>query len=157
MSLWTPDGEIPVSRRRSDAGSSAAPPPPETGAEGPSVGDPLADGVAGVVGAPSLDDLSPDERAQFEQAVHQMAEVQKQIAATPAAQLVATHVAGFYELAAIKLGQSKPMFADAQLAIDAMAAVLDAVGDRLGEDVGPLREALTQLQMAFVRLKSQHG
>ncbi|MCX7621957.1 MAG: hypothetical protein N2037_14090, partial [Acidimicrobiales bacterium] len=63
---------------------------------------------------------------------------------------------GFYELAAIKLGQPKPLFADAQLAIDAMAAVLDAVGDRLGDDAASLRDALTQLQLAFVRLKNQH-
>ncbi len=110
-----------------------------------------------MVGAPSLDDLSPEEREQFEHAVQQMAEVQQQIATTPAAQLVATHVAGLYELAAIKLGQPKPLFSDAQLAIDAMAAVLDAVGDRLGDDAGPLRDALTQLQLAFVSLKNQQG
>jgi hypothetical protein len=84
-----------------------------------------------------------------------MAEVQQQIASTPAAQLVANHAMGMYELAAIKLSQEPPRFAEAQLAIDAMAAVLDATADRIGEDAIPLRQGLTQLQLAFVELKNR--
>src|SRR5215510_2410115 len=136
MSLWTPGGEVPVNRQREE--ESAAPQSP---------GD--------VMGAPNLDDLSPEERARVEEMVQQMAETQRQIAATPAAQLVANHVVGFYELAALKLQQQPPMFDDAQLAIDAMAAVLDNLEDRLGEDAAPLRQALTNIQMAFVQLKAE--
>ena len=77
------------------------------------------------------------------------------VAATPAAQLVANHVMGLYELAAIKLSSETPAFNEAQLAIDAMAAVLDAVGPRLGDDRTPLEEGLNQLKMAFVELKSR--
>ncbi len=36
-----------------------------------------------------------------------------------------------------------------------MAAVVEAVGDRLGDNAGPLRDALTQLQMAFVQRKNE--
>ncbi|MCU0269424.1 MAG: hypothetical protein MUF83_12365 [Acidimicrobiales bacterium] len=141
MSLWTPGGEIPVNRRRDEP---SAPPPPAAGA-------------AGVVGGPSLDDLSPEERAQAEQLMAQMAEVQEQIIATPAAHLVANHLMGLYEVAAIKLSAEPPRFDDAQLAIDAMAGSLELVADRLGEDGLTLREALRQIQMAFVQLRREQG
>ena len=139
MSLWTPGGEVPVNR-------GAAP-----GSE-PAGG--VQEGAAGMVGAPSLDDLSPVERAQAEAMVAEMAEVQRQILGTPVEQLVANHVIGLYELAAIHLGQPEPDLAATRLAIDAMTALLDAVEGRLGPDEGSLRDALTQLQMAFVQVST---
>ena len=146
MSLWTPGGEVPVNRSGDPEPSPAA---SNRGA------DPLTDGATGMVDGPSLDDLSPEERAQAEAMIQEMAQVQQQIAATPAAQLVANHAMGFYELAAIKLSQDPPLFAEAQLAIDALSAVLDSVGARLGDDLAPLRQGLQQLQMAFVQLKER--
>ena len=98
-------------------------------------------GVAGRVGGPDLDALSPEERAQAEAMIAQMADVQRQILSAPAAQFVTNHVVGFYELAAIHLGQPEPDLDEARLAIDAMAAVLDATEDRLGEDGAALRDA----------------
>lgn len=142
MSLWTPGGEVPVNR---STGRPAEPTDP----------DPLVDGATGFVDGPSLDDLSPEERAQAEAMIEQMADVQRQIAATPAAQLVANHAMGFYELAAIKLGQEPPQFTEAQIAIDALAAVLDSVGTRLGDDLAPLQQGLSQLQLAFITLKER--
>lgn len=114
-------------------------------------------GAAGMVGGPSLEDLSPEERAQAEEMIARMADVQRQILATPVAQLVANHVVGFYELAAIHLGQPEPDLAAAKLAIDAMASVLDVAESRLGEDGLALRQALTQLQIAFVNLSDGSG
>ncbi|HEY6531082.1 MAG TPA: hypothetical protein VIY72_02175 [Acidimicrobiales bacterium] len=111
-------------------------------------------GASSMVGGPDLDSLSPDERAQAEAMIAQMAEVQRQILSAPAAQFVTNHVVGFYELAAIHLGQPEPDLDAARLAIDAMAAVLDGVEDRLGEDGASLRDALTQLQMAFVQVSA---
>lgn len=140
MSLWTPDGEVPVSRTPQGPAEPVRPP---------------QGGASEMVGGPSLDDLSPEERAEAEAFIAEMADVQQQIGATPAAQLVGNHIMGFYELAAIKLSQQPPMFADAQLSIDAMAAVLDAVESRLGPDAASLRDALGQLQMAFVELKNR--
>lgn len=138
MSLWTPGGEVPVNRDRPG-------PAPESPDEG----------MAGMAGAPSLDDLSPEERAQAEQMIAEMAEVQRQILAAPAAQVVANHVMGFYELAALHLTQEEPRFEEARLAIDAMTAVLDATEARLGENGAALRQALNQLQMAFVQRSEQ--
>jgi glutathione S-transferase len=136
MSLWTPGGEVPIERGGSDRSA------------------PTDAGAAGMVGGPSLDDLTPEERAQAEEMIARMADVQRQILATPVHQLVANHVVGFYELAAIHLGQAEPDLAAAKLAIDAMAAVLDVAESRLGEDGTALRQALTQLQIAFVDLSS---
>jgi hypothetical protein len=142
MSIWTPGGEIPVDRGRGgDQGTGGAASAP---APGPG-------GATGVAGGPSLDDLSPEERAQAEQMIAEMAEVQRQILAAPAAQIVANHVMGFYELAAIHLSQEEPDLAEAKLAVDAMAAVLDAVEAQLGENGAALRQALGQLQLAYVQ------
>jgi hypothetical protein len=146
MSLWTPGGEVPVPPR-------GQPSPP---AEDAGVATPGEDaGVSGRGGGPSLEDLSPEERAEAERMVAEMADVQRQIVAAPAAQLVANHVVGFYELAMIHLGQPRPRFDEAQLAIDAMAAVLDAVGSRLGEDGQALTQALNQARVAFVQRREE--
>jgi glutathione S-transferase len=139
MSLWTPGGEVPV-------GPEGAPSEPAGGPDR---------GVTGRVGGPDLDALSPDERAQAEAMIAQMADVQRQILSAPAAQFVTNHVVGFYELAAIHLGQPQPDLDEARLAIDAMAAVLDAVEDRLGEDGSALRDALSQLQIVFVQVSAE--
>ena len=56
----------------------------------------------------------------------------------------------FYELAALHLSQPQPMLAEARVAIDALAAVVDGLGSRLGEAESPLRQALNQIQLAFV-------
>lgn len=144
MSLWTPGGEVPVNRR--PAGSTEPPAAPP------------ADGATGMVGGPSLDDLSPEERAQAEALIAEMAAVQQQIAATPAAQLVANHAMGLFELAAIKLQQQPPQLAEAQLAIDAMAALLPVIADRLHpEDDRALQDGLAQLQLAYVSVAGDAG
>lgn len=85
-----------------------------------------------------------------------MAEVQRQILAAPASRVVANHVMGFYELAALHLAQEDPRLEEARLAIDAMTSVLDATEERLGDDGVALRQALGQLQLAFVS-RSEDG
>lgn len=45
----------------------------------------------------------------------------------------------------LDLGQT----ADAQLAIDALAAIVDKVGSRFGQAEAPLRQTLAQLQLAY--------
>jgi hypothetical protein len=102
-------------------------------------------------------DLSDDERAQAEELAHEMAMVREQLARTPAAVVVANHVMGFYELAAIHLSQQPPNFPEATVAIDAMAAVMDRLRGRLGENEDTLRDALSQLQLAFVQLQSRES
>ena len=97
--------------------------------------------------------VDPDDNPLNAWAV--MAEVRAEVASTPAAVIVANHVMGFYELAAIHLSQTPPNFAEAMVGIDAMASVLDKLEGRLGEHEDVLRDARSQLQMAFVELKRQ--
>lgn len=83
--------------------------------------------------------------------------MQQQMLQTPAAVVVTNHCIGLLELAALHLGQDPPHLGEAQVAIDAMAGILDAVGPRLGENDAPLHQALTQIRMAFVEAKTQAG
>jgi hypothetical protein len=80
--------------------------------------------------------------------------MQEQMLRTPAAIVVANHCIGLVELAALHLGQRPPHLAEAQVAIDALAGILDAVGARMGENGPPLRQALNQMRMAFVEAKA---
>lgn len=138
MSLWTPDGEVPVEPNRP---TSSNPAPAERGA-------------AGMVGGPEFDDLSPEEQAKAEQLVAEMAELQRQLLGVPAAVIVVNHARGLLELAIMHLNQPEPRFEEARLAIDSFAAILDSTDDRLGEDGEYLRQVLTQVQIAFVQRQS---
>ena len=73
---------------------------------------------------------------------------------TPAAVVVANHAIHLFELARLHLTAEPPNFVDAQLAIDAMAAIVEGLGDRLGEDSRTLADALAQIRLAFVQIKA---
>lgn len=132
MSLWTPGGEHQVPRPQ------ATEPTEPTGAP---------------PGEPSLDDLSPEQRAQAEQLASEMAEVRRQVLSVPASVVIANHAMGLYELAAIHLGAEKPNLDEARSAVDALGAVVETLGDRLGENADTLRDALSQIRLAFVQIK----
>lgn len=131
-SLWTPGGEHEVPRSEPTA------PPPEQ----PTVAE------AGEI--PGFDELTPEQQAQAQQMAAEVAEARARIAETPAAEVVANHVMGLYELAAIHLGAGS--LEESTVAIDAMTAVVGALEGRLGENEPVLREALQQLQLAFVQV-----
>jgi hypothetical protein len=80
--------------------------------------------------------------------------MQQQMLRTPAAIVVANHCIGLVELAALHLGQNPPNLADAQVAIDALAGMIEAVGSRMGENGPPLRQALNQMRMAYIEAKN---
>ena len=147
-SLWTPGGEHEVPRDDQ---------PIEPAVGSPTGLDPeMEDAIAGSLpDGITLDDLSPEQLAQAEAAVKEMAAVREQLLAAPAANVVANHAMGLFELAALHLSQQQPNFSEATVAIDAMAAIVDGIGDRLGEAVPTLQEGLQQLRMTFVQLKQQ--
>ncbi|MEX2659478.1 MAG: hypothetical protein WD232_07265 [Acidimicrobiales bacterium] len=134
--FWTPGGEHPVGK-------------PGDGPEHRARGGQAPTEKADERDAAGLDDLTPEGRAQLEA---EAAEMTAQLAATPAEVVVANHVVGLFQLAAIHLNEDPPHLDDGRLAIDAVKALLDAVGDRLGEQGEALRTGLTQLQMAYVQL-----
>lgn len=137
MSLWTPGGEHEVPRE----------PTPAPGADTGDFDD------TGVEGMPGFDELTPDQQQQAMAMARELAETRERLAQVPAAEVVANHVMGLYELAAIHLSLDPPSIDDARLAIDAMVALVDGLSGRLGEHEPVLIEARTQLQMAFVEVK----
>src|SRR5918912_1948769 len=120
--LWTPSGERPVGGSQPQPGPTAPAPPSPSGS------------------AASETELTEEQLAA------EMAEVQRRLAETPARVVVANHCIGLFQLAALHLEQDPPNLAEAQLAIDAFAAVVEGLGSRLGEDHQPLRDALVQLR-----------
>ncbi|MDQ3944887.1 MAG: hypothetical protein M3357_07020 [Actinomycetota bacterium] len=76
----------------------------------------------------------------------------------PVLEHVAGHVMGLFELAALHLereaatgGEEKPDLVETSLAIDAMAALVEGLGERLGRYQQSLNEALSHLRLAYVR------
>jgi hypothetical protein len=81
------------------------------------------------------------------------------VLATPVLEHIGGHAMAFFELAALHLereaatgGEEKPDLAEAALAIDGMAALVEGLGDKLGPYRAQLEDALNQLRMAFVQL-----
>ena len=89
------------------------------------------------------------------QVAEEMRRVRAELAATPVVDLVANHAIGLWQLAVLHLTPEEgtaPDLVEASLAIDAMAAIVDGLGARLGENAEPLGEALAQLRLAFVQV-----
>lgn len=126
-SLWTPSGEHPVDRP--GRGPSPGRPPP---------------------GAPGEPEPSAEERAAAEEYARQVEAARAQVLAAPAGLVVGQQALQFYELAAMHLSQPEPRLDDARTAIDALAAVVERLGPRLGDAEPSLRQAVSELQMAFV-------
>jgi len=134
-SLWTPSGEHQ---------------PSDQGPQAPQVGP------AGEVAA---------EREPTAEEVEALREVHARLVATPVEDVIANHALGIWQLALVHLGVITPPDADgrppapnlpaAGLAIDAMAAIVDGLGDRLGVHALVLRDALTQAQMLFVEVSDE--
>ncbi|PHX93746.1 MAG: hypothetical protein CK542_03075 [Acidimicrobium sp.] len=86
-----------------------------------------------------------------------LAEARARLADTPANVVVANHVVGLYELAAIHLGANPPRFDDARLAIDALAAIVDSLGNRLGDDHETFKDALANIRLVYVKLTTENN
>src|ERR1700676_3740654 len=114
-SLWTPEGEHRVPTDAQDT----------TGSPGPlSASDDFDD-----------DDLDPDEVRE------QLAQMEQELLDAPVEAIIANHCYGFFQLAALHLSQRAPHRGGARLAIDALAAVVDGLGDRFGPSTETLLDA----------------
>jgi hypothetical protein len=82
-------------------------------------------------------------------------DARRRVAEAPPEVVVTNHVMGLYELAAIHLSADEPNLPAAALAIDAVACLVDGLGDRLGPDAATLRDALANIRLAFVQIKSR--
>jgi hypothetical protein len=66
--------------------------------------------------------------------------------------VVANHAFGLFELAALHLSLDPPQLDQARVAIDALAALVEGMGDRLGSNAQELSTGLGQLRMAYVQI-----
>lgn len=99
------------------------------------------------------DDLDPE----LEQSVEALAEARQRLAEVPAQVVVSNHAMGLFELAAIHLSAAPPNLVDSALAIDALACLVEGLKERLGENTEVLTEALANIRLAFVQIKSTLG
>ncbi len=135
-SLWTPGGERPVPRDQPGPREAASAAP-----SGPSSPSSPLSGTA--PGQPSEEEM-----------LQQMAELQEQLARTPAEVVVANHAYGLFELAALHLSLNPPQLDQARVAIDALACLVEGMGPRLGPASEELGAGLAQLRMAFVQVSA---
>ena len=70
---------------------------------------------------------------------------------TPVETVLGNHLFVLLQLATVHLASTPPNLASAQVVIDAVAAVIQATGERLGEHVTLYRSALAEVQQAYVR------
>ncbi len=127
-SFWTPSGEHEVPNEDNGGGAF----------------DPQVSGV----GDPETDS---ETAAAMEQ---QLREAQEQLLSVPAGQIVANHVIGLFELAALHLRVDPPNLDEARLPIDAMGILVEQLGDQLPEHQ-TLAAALHQIRLAFVEVQNQ--
>ncbi len=135
-SLWTPYGEEPV---------------PPAGAGSPPAGG--GAGRRGRAGRPAVaapEDIDPE----------QMREMLTRLAETPVEAIVTQFAVELQEIAVLHLGlaaERPESLAQAAIAIDAMGGLVDALGDRLGPNAEPLRQAVAALRLGLVEVSSEVG
>ena len=121
----------------------------------PSGGEPVPGPDPAGAGEAAPDQAAPDQAAPDQEVADELRRVRAELAGTSVADLVANHAIGLWQLAVLHLtpeAGASVRLDEAGLAIDAMAALLDGVGHRLGENEAPLRDALSQLRLAFVQV-----
>lgn len=150
-SLWTPDGEHEIPRPGADEPAGGT----EEAAGHIAEDDPLR--AAATAMGLDLDALSEEERDQLRAELDEMMRVRRQVAATPVADVLANHLMRLFDLVTIYLEAQPPGFTEAATVIEAYRAVLESVGDSLGDHQPMLREALGQAQMLFVQVKEASG
>jgi Domain of unknown function (DUF1844) len=139
-SLWTPSGEHqpePEPDPAAPAGSAQSAVPASS---------PPASAGGGA---------TPEEEAA---AREEFEALRQELAETPVAAIVANHAVGLWQLGVLHLaleGDMTPRLDEAKLAIDAMAALVEGLGDDLGPNEQPLRDALAQLRLAYVEVKQR--
>jgi hypothetical protein len=84
----------------------------------------------------------------------QMEELRRELASAPASAVVANHCVGLFQLAALHLSLQPPKLDQAQLAIDALGALVEGLAGRLGDEEQQLKDGLAQLRLAFVQIKA---
>jgi len=112
--------------------------------------------------ASDVPSIPPDAPSTEEEAAlaAEMQRVRAELMTTPVIDIVANHALGLWQLAVLHLtpdAGTEPDLDQAAIAIDAMGGIVDGLGDRLGANAEPLREALSQLRLAYVQVRERGG
>ncbi|MBT94699.1 MAG: hypothetical protein CL431_01855 [Acidimicrobiaceae bacterium] len=138
MSLWTPGGEHEINQAKPESHSDDF------------------DSDTELDGLPGFDDLTPEQQEQAKAMATELAEARQRLSQTPAAEVIANHMMGIYELAAIHLSSDIPNLGEAKVAIDAMSGMVSSLDGKLGENEGVIKDALQQIQMAYVQMTNSN-
>jgi hypothetical protein len=116
---------------------------------------------------PGLEEMRPDGPPPTAEEMEAVRELHERLSQTPVADVIVNHAIGIWQLALVHLGvvtppddqgrRPKPDLAAAGLAIDALAALVDGLTDRLGDGEPMLRDALLQAQMLYVEIADAQG
>lgn len=141
---------------------SAAPPPEPAPSGAP---DATADVTVGTVPEPPREEAPPEPEPEAEPGPgeqvwtpEQEAEARRmaeEISRTPSVDWVINTAVTLGNVAGAKLDLGAAP--DAQLAIDALAAIVNGVGNRLGGAETPLRQLLAELQLAYAQRVAPPG
>jgi hypothetical protein len=110
----------------------------------------------------SPDELSPEELEEVEADLRR---ARSELASVPVVDIIVNHAIGLWQLAALHLtpdplpdgSPQPPRLAEASLAIDAFAAIVETLGERLGPHEDAMADALAQLRLAFVQIAERTG
>ena len=102
-------------------------------------------------------ELSPEEQAQLEAMQAEMEQVRQQLLVTPAVGRGRQPRHGHLRAGGHPPHRRRPKLAEASLAIDALAALVEGLEGRLGEAEPTLREALAQLRAAYLEVRDRRG
>lgn len=101
---------------------------------------------------PEAPPSAPTDRPWTPEQEAEARRIAEEIARTPAIEWVVNSAVTMANVAATKLDGRN--MAEAQLAIDALAGMVNGLGNRLGNVEQPLRQTLSQLQMAYAEIAS---
>ena len=136
--LWTPSGEHRPDEPEPDPGAGAEP-----GFEG---------------GGYDYDPSSGEEPSPEQ--IEEMLRSRAELASVPVTDIIANHAVGLWQLAVLHLMPdpdpeglpAPPRLDEARLAIDALGALVEGLGGRLAPHDETLRDALSQLRLAYVQV-----
>ena len=154
--LWTPSGEHPVPRPGSEGPDADQPTGPETRGGGP--GDqatgtsPLPAGGRRGAGSPAEGGGRRPSPEEVRQAQEEMEAVRQELLQAPVELVISNTAMSLWELAALHLSERPPHLPEAQLAIDALSALVEGLTGRLGDPERTLRDGLAEIRMAFVQI-----
>ncbi len=164
--IWTPGGERPV-RPASSSAQNESSTRPRPGQSGETSTSTTVGGSGGSGGSsqeqakrPAPDFLNETEGEEFTeqeiaQAREQLEQARAQLLESPVEDVIANHCYGIFELAALYLSSQPAQLPKARVAIDSLGFLVEGLSSRLGPAEKELKDALTQIRLAYVQIETK--